>query len=89
MSRALSITYGIGGYDADLPNDNLLEVVELTDDGQVVTRDGSGTVLEQRPATPAELAPAQSAPADDTAALRQQVSELRAQLDALTEALGG
>jgi hypothetical protein len=29
------ITYGIGGYDPSKPNDNIVEVIDIPDEGEV------------------------------------------------------
>jgi hypothetical protein len=32
---AKTITYGIGGYDPSKPNDNIVEIIETPDEGEV------------------------------------------------------
>jgi hypothetical protein len=29
------ITYGIGGYDSSKPNDNIVEIIDIPDEGEV------------------------------------------------------
>ena len=30
------ITYGIGGYDPTKPNDNIVEIIDIPDEGEVI-----------------------------------------------------
>lgn len=30
-----TITYGIGGYDPSKPNDNIVEIIDIPDEGEV------------------------------------------------------
>ena len=52
MKRIIEVTYGIGGYDEFLPNNNIVSsvTIELVDGQWIVSEDG-----ETRPATPEEI----------------------------------
>ena len=30
------VTYGIGGYDPTKPNDNIVEIIDIPDEGEVI-----------------------------------------------------
>lgn len=52
MSKAIEITYGVGGYDPSKPNNNIVSsvTIEQVDGNWIVSEDG-----ETRPATPEEI----------------------------------
>lgn len=52
MKKVIEVTYGIGGYDEFLPNNNIVSsvTIELVDGKWIVSEDG-----ETRPATPEEI----------------------------------
>jgi len=52
MKKVIEVTYGIGGYDEFLPNNNIVSsvTIELVDGQWIVSEDG-----ETRPATPEEI----------------------------------
>ena len=52
MKKVIEVTYGIGGYDESLPNNNIVSsvTIELVDGKWIVSEDG-----ETRPATPEEI----------------------------------
>jgi len=78
MTTPISITYGLGGYDPDAPDNNVVEEKRL-DGTDVVKLDAKGVEIERRDATEAELAADNPAPDLETL-----VQELVARVDALS-----
>lgn len=85
----MSTTYGIGGYDPEHPNGNIVEQVVDNGDGTgtrtVYHPDGTVDTVEQLTGLPIPVEPEP----DPVEALQAQVQAQQETIDALLAALGG
>ena len=85
----MSVTYGIGGYDPDHPNGNIVEQTVDNGDGTgtrtTYDADGNVTSVEQLTGLPIPVEPEP----DPVEVLQAQVQAQQETIDALLDALGG